>query len=182
MQQIVPDTKDWTWVLDRVCDECGYDAKAIGRPDVPSVIRQNAAEWLQVLATPEVRRRPDPQTWSPLEYGCHVRDVFQIFDQRLQLMLEEPDPLFPNWDQDATAVADRYWEQDPVVVSRHLLESADASPDGSPRSTGGNGTVPGGAATVPRSRWTASPGTSCTTRCTTCTTSTAELPQLWITA
>jgi hypothetical protein len=41
-------------------------------------------------------------------------------------MLEEPDPLFPNWDQDATAVADRYWEQDPVVVSRDLLEAADA--------------------------------------------------------
>jgi hypothetical protein len=124
--QIVPDTKDWTWVLDRVCDDCGYDAKAVNRLDIPSLVRQNAAEWLQVLATREVRRRPEAQTWSPLEYGCHVRDVFQIFDQRLQLMVEEPDPLFPNWDQDATAVADRYWEQDPVMVSHDLLEAADA--------------------------------------------------------
>ena len=123
--QIVPDTKDWTWVLDRVCDECGCDAKAVKRPDVSSTVRHNAAQWLQVLATPEVRRRPAAQTWSPLEYGCHVRDVFQIFDERLQLMLEEPDPLFANWDQDATATAERYWEQDPVVVSHDLLESAD---------------------------------------------------------
>ena len=78
--QIVPDTKDWTWVLDRVCDECGYDASAVNRPDVPSTVRGNAADWLQVLATPEVRRRPAPRVWSPLEYGCHVRDVFRIFD------------------------------------------------------------------------------------------------------
>jgi hypothetical protein len=63
--------------------------------------------------------------WSPLEYGCHVRDVFRVFDQRLQLMIDEPDPLFANWDQDATALTDRYWEQDPVVVSRDLLEAAD---------------------------------------------------------
>ena len=25
---IVPDTKDWTWVLDRPCEECGFDATA----------------------------------------------------------------------------------------------------------------------------------------------------------
>jgi hypothetical protein len=123
---IVPDTKDWTWVLDRVCDECGYDARSVARDHVPSIIRQYAARWLEVLATPGVRRRPGPRVWSPLEYGCHVRDVFRIFDQRLQLMLEEADPLFANWDQDATATADRYWEQDPVVVSRGLLEAADA--------------------------------------------------------
>jgi hypothetical protein len=94
--------------------------------EVPSLIRRNAAVWLEVLATTGVRRRPNPQTWSPLEYACHVRDVFRVFDQRLQLMLQEADPLFPNWDQDETATAERYWEQDPVLVSRALLESGDA--------------------------------------------------------
>jgi hypothetical protein len=122
---IARDTKDWTWVLDRVCDQCGFDARSVTRLEVPSIIRRNTASWLEVLATTGVRRRPDPQTWSPLEYGCHVRDVFVIFDQRLHLMLDEPDPLFPNWDQDETAVADRYSEQDPVLVSRALLEAGD---------------------------------------------------------
>jgi hypothetical protein len=122
---IVPDTKDWTWVLDRVCDECGYDARAVVRDHVSSTLRRYASDWLEVLATPAVRRRPKPGVWSPLEYGCHVRDVFRVFDQRLQLMLDEPDPLFANWDQDATALTERYWEQDPVVVSRDLLEAAD---------------------------------------------------------
>jgi hypothetical protein len=123
---IVKDTKDWTWVLDRVCDECGYDAKKIIRESVSSEVRRNAAGWLEVLATRGVRRRPDYDVWSPLEYACHVRDVFRIYDQRLALMLEERDPLFANWDQDETAIMDRYWSQDPLVVSRELLESADA--------------------------------------------------------
>jgi len=26
---IEPDTKDWTWVLERPCPECGFDATAI---------------------------------------------------------------------------------------------------------------------------------------------------------
>lgn len=120
----MPDTKDWTWVLDRPCGECGFEAAALALTDVPSMIRRCAAAWLEVLATPDVRVRPQPDVWSPLEYGAHVRDVFTIFDERLQLMLTERDPLFPNWDQDATAVADRYGEQDPVVVSRDLLEAA----------------------------------------------------------
>jgi DinB family protein len=122
---IVKDTKDWTWVLGRVCDECGFDATEVDRYALPSSVRRNAAAWLEVLALPGVRRRPARDVWSPLEYGCHVRDVFRVYDERLRLMLEEHNPLFANWDQDDTAVADRYWEQDPVVVSRQLLEAAD---------------------------------------------------------
>ena len=33
-------------------------------------------------------------------------------------MLTEDDPLYPNWDQDETAIADRYGEQDPATVAR----------------------------------------------------------------
>ena len=39
-------------------------------------------------------------------------------------MLEHDDPLFPNWDQDATAVQERYGEQDPAVVAHDLVVSA----------------------------------------------------------
>jgi hypothetical protein len=53
-----------------------------------------------------------------------VRDVFRKFDGRLVLMLTQDGPLFPNWDQDATAVADRYAEQDPAAVSAELLAAA----------------------------------------------------------
>ena len=41
-------------------------------------------------------------------------------------MLDEDDPLFANWDQDETAVAERYDAQDPVVVAAELAAAADA--------------------------------------------------------
>jgi hypothetical protein len=63
--------------------------------------------------------------WSPSEYGCHVRDVFRLFDFRLELMLAEDDPMFPNWDQDETAISDRYDLQDPLVVRRELAIAGD---------------------------------------------------------
>ena len=77
-----------------------------------------------------MRVRPDEQTWSALEYAAHVRDVFRIFDVRLRLILEQTDPLFPNWDQDETAIAERYNEQDPAVVDAELRAAGVAVADG----------------------------------------------------
>src|SRR6266699_2466757 len=125
---IIPDTKDWTWVLQRPCPECGFDTQGFPVEAVPGMILANAAAWQQVLAGPngpdDARARPEPGTWSPLEYACHVRDVFRLYDQRLELMLGQDDPLFPNWDQDETAVADRYAEQDPAEVAAALRQAA----------------------------------------------------------
>jgi hypothetical protein len=124
---IVPDTKDWTWVLRRPCPECGFDTRSFPVTAVPDMLVTNAAAWREVLTGPgDLRRRPAPDKWSALEYGCHVRDVFRLFDQRLELMLTIDDPQFPNWDQDATAVADRYQDQDPVEVAAALTEAGQA--------------------------------------------------------
>jgi hypothetical protein len=124
--EIVPDSKDWTWVLDRPCPECGLDTRQIQREAIPGLLRNNAAQWVVILEdSSDVRRRPSPAVWSPLEYACHVRDVFRLYDTRLQRMLAEDDPLFANWDQDATAVAERYGEQEPATVSRELQDAAE---------------------------------------------------------
>ena len=117
---ITPDTKDWTWVLERVCPECGFDVRSFPREQTGSLLRDNATRWGPLLADPRVRTRPNDDVWSGLEYGCHVRDVFRLYDQRLHMMLEQDDPLYPNWDQDETAVAERYSEQDPAVVASEL--------------------------------------------------------------
>jgi hypothetical protein len=121
---IIPDTKDWTWVLQRPCPECGFDTSGFPVGAVPGMIMANAAAWQEALAGDDVRARPEPGKWSPLEYGCHVRDVFRLYDQRLELMLSRDDPQFPNWDQDETAVADRYAEQDPAEVAAALRQAA----------------------------------------------------------
>ena len=84
----------------------------------------STAPWAGVLERPEAARRPAPDVWSPLEYACHVRDVCRVFDGRVTLMLAEDGPRFANWDQDETAVAERYAEQDPAVVGPELREAA----------------------------------------------------------
>ena len=124
---IMPDTKDWTWVLERRCPECGFDAATVPPDRVAELIRENAAAWQGVLSSPAgLTERPSDDRWSALEYACHVRDVFRLYDERLGLMLTEDDPTYPNWDQDATAIEDRYNDQDPSVVARELHDAAEA--------------------------------------------------------
>jgi hypothetical protein len=122
---IEPDTKDWTWVITSPCPECGLDASKVAYDDLPGRLRGNAATWVEVLQRSDVRDRPRPDVWSPLEYACHVRDVFVLFDQRLVRMLSEDDPLFANWDQDETAVQDKYGEQDPATVAAQIPPAAE---------------------------------------------------------
>ena len=59
------------------------------------------------------------------EYACHVRDVHRIFAQRVRLMLDEREPHFADWDQDATAVEEGYDLQDPAVVALELTDAAE---------------------------------------------------------
>jgi hypothetical protein len=121
---IEPDTKDWTWVLERPCPECGFDTSALVLDQVPELVRANAAAWRTVLDDDRVHDRPSDDVWSALEYGCHVRDVLRLYDERLALMLEHDDPHFPNWDQDATAVEEHYDRQSPSVVADELESAA----------------------------------------------------------
>jgi hypothetical protein len=125
---ITPDDKDWTWVLERPCRDCGLDTRGVDPTEVAGMVREVVVPWRAVLAAPadEVGRRPSPEKWSTLEYGCHVRDVFRLYDERLRLMLNETDPLFANWDQDATAVEDDYAAQNPVFVAQELVEAGTA--------------------------------------------------------
>ncbi|MFT4165743.1 MAG: maleylpyruvate isomerase N-terminal domain-containing protein [Microlunatus sp.] len=120
-----PDTKDWTWTLGRRCEQCGLAAGDVSIADVPARVFVAAEEWVVILReSPAVTARPEPVVWSPLEYGAHVRDVLALFDARIALMLVESVPTFDNWDQDETAIAERYAEQDPEAVADELETAA----------------------------------------------------------
>ena len=123
---IEPDTKDWTWVLSETCPECGLTAAAVAPTEVAGRVLADLPRWETVLTRVEARVRPAPTTWSPSEYACHVRDVFVMFEGRLRLMLEEDDPLFANWDQDETALAEDYAAQLPSEVSTQLVAAGRA--------------------------------------------------------
>jgi hypothetical protein len=123
---IPPDDKDWTWTLRERCPDCGFTAADVEPDRVAELVGAFTRPWPAVLARADAAARPGPSTWSPLEYACHVRDVCRLFEQRLGLMLDSEAPVFDNWDQDETAVTDRYGEQDPATVAGEVT-SAGAS-------------------------------------------------------
>ena len=146
---IVPDTKNWTWIL-----ETTMRRVRVRRPHRRAVRRRadgaraTSREWQRVLAAGSTCG-PTTQTWSPLEYGCHVRDVFRIMTTRVDLVVAEPDPLFPNWDQDGDPVEAAYDTQDPARVAVELADAGWRLPTGSTTSPTNSGRADrGGAVTV----------------------------------
>ncbi len=119
-QQPDPDAKDWTWVLDRPCPDCGFDTSSVGASEVAGQLRTASTALGEAVVAPGSDIRPQPAVWSALEYGCHVRDAFIVYGTRFASMLQTDDPLFPDWNQDDTALAERYWEQDPGKVAAEL--------------------------------------------------------------
>ncbi len=130
MEQPLPDTKDWTWVLDRPCPECGFRADAIDRDQIGALMRANAAGFRTALQRRQVvAQRPpvpagSPPRWSALEYAGHVADVYQLADERLNRMLKKKHPTFADWDQNAAAVEGAYAEADPDKVAYRLAAAA----------------------------------------------------------
>ncbi|MFI6364075.1 DinB family protein [Nocardia sp. NPDC050630] len=141
---IVPDVKNWTWVLERSCPECGFDPEPITYAAVPDLAREYAGRLAATLERSDAAVRPDEATWSALEYAAHVRDVCRIFSYRAAIAartdavdpkvpgfdangIESADdvPVFSNWDQDLTAVVDQYDKQDPRKVAAELTEAAE---------------------------------------------------------
>src|ERR687884_389079 len=65
------------------CGECGFVYEQVTGSEVPQRIRsvgvRSRAALLPVDSEPNwdkrLRQRPEPTTWSALEYACHLRDV-----------------------------------------------------------------------------------------------------------
>jgi hypothetical protein len=108
------------------CDECGftYDESRAGEAagECARLARAMAA---RVTAAADVRARPAPETWSILEYTCHVRDVLIVQRDRVLLARREPDPAPPPMGRDERVEHDGYAEQDPEDVARQLVDAAD---------------------------------------------------------
>ena len=138
------DGRDWTFVIDGPCAECGYDGSKVAATDVAARLRAAAATYRSLLQRGDlVTRRPSPEVWSALEYGCHVRDACRLFAERATKMIRESDPEFLNWDEGETAVADRYSEQDPAKVAYALAVEAGKLADLFDKVTGATWQRPG---------------------------------------
>jgi hypothetical protein len=126
-----PDTRLFDFVgykmMESACPQCGF-SYWVGRAEITPWLRTDAQAFLDKLATFDdraVRTRPAPETWSPLEYACHVRDMLGVQTERVLLAQREDDPVFVPMGRDERVVEDRYNEQDPHVVATQLAAAAE---------------------------------------------------------
>jgi hypothetical protein len=109
------------------CGECGFDYDAVPAEEVAGRLRGFGPVFARaVAAVPDVRERPAPEVWSALEYACHVRDVFRLQAERLDLALRVDRPAFASMGRDELPVTRRYNEQDPAMVLGELTAAAGA--------------------------------------------------------
>jgi len=123
-------------VLQDDCLECHFSAAAITPANAEDTLRTVGTryhEWLSEIEARDVdgaviRTRPNPKTWSPLEYAAHMRDVIALWGWALHKTLTEDQPSLPRPDPDLpdrAASESAYNSQDPSTVTRELSENAE---------------------------------------------------------
>lgn len=89
-------------------------------------LRTLATETVVLLSNNEidVRARPRPDVWSPLEYACHLRDVLLVQRERVLAARRTNNPDCVSMGREERAEHDGYNEQDPADVARQLADAA----------------------------------------------------------
>ncbi len=115
--------------MDR-CAECGFEYDLAAAESAGPAIVAGVAPLLVVLGNGDrdgavdLARRPEPRTWSPLEYGCHVRDVLLVQRERVLTARRTDRPAFEPMGRDERVEHDGYARQDPGAVARQLADAA----------------------------------------------------------
>lgn len=133
-----PDAKDWAWVVERPCPDCGFNPAKLSPDAIPALVTDAAGRFALALEQPDAGVRTSPGVWSVTEYGQHVADVLEVMTDRLELILEAEgaEASFESWDQDAAALEKEYWQANTHVTAILVKEraaaaaSAWAEPDG----------------------------------------------------
>ncbi|SLM92553.1 MULTISPECIES: DinB family protein [Brevibacterium] len=119
------DTRDWTFVIDEGCEQCGY------APHDPATTAQRLlalpSRWNAVLRRDDAAVRPRDGVWSPLEYAGHSRDLAIALGERITAMLDAQNPTFADYDGEAEAVRGEFWAADPAQVAREIEQGTGAS-------------------------------------------------------
>ena len=100
---------------DHVCVSCrlAYQDVAVGEiPDRLHGVTAEIRELISGLSATQLTHRPDEQTWSALEYLCHVRDVYVASTIRLYRARKEATPQIEPVFNDLRVLRFRYNEAD----------------------------------------------------------------------
>jgi len=108
------------------CADCGFEYDLDRHTVAGAAIVEGAAHLALVLHddAADLRSRRRPGTWSPLEYGCHVRDVLLVQRERVLSARRVERPTFDPMGRDERVEHDGYGEQDPADVARQVTDAA----------------------------------------------------------
>jgi hypothetical protein len=110
------------------CESCGLRYGDLSPSAAVRLIRSYPAQYrrrLQHLPVDVLRRRPAARVWSALEYACHVRDVYDVYDTRVRRTLTEHEPMLEPMRNDERAERHAYNQQPLAAVLLELERNAD---------------------------------------------------------
>jgi hypothetical protein len=98
----------WQWARaqSEQCPQCGENAASLDYEVLGPALLRSAEAWRSFLVDADpayLRRIPAPGIFSPLQYGAHVRDIQRVYGDRILLMVQEEDPVFPQFNPDEAA-------------------------------------------------------------------------------
>src|SRR5437763_7428861 len=117
------------------CKECGLVYDSISPQDVVQTLRSFPRRYREVIGPfldddEVLRRRPNPSTWSALEYTAHVADILEAMTPQLIEVVQKDNPHITDpLDQDARAVERGYNNMEPREVLDWLSRSATTAAD-----------------------------------------------------
>lgn len=76
------------------CDECGFLWDEVLASELVPRVDAVASRLRTVMKSnhPQLSVRPEPEVWSPVEYGAHIRDVMLNLRDRLVVGVAEDNP------------------------------------------------------------------------------------------
>ncbi|MDQ6725477.1 MAG: DinB family protein [Actinomycetota bacterium] len=115
------------------CQECGFDYEALAPAAIPPAIRSFAKRYRAPLSRflpgedgdALVRLRPEPDTWSALEYAAHIRDVFANYAGWIELTIAQDRPILEGSGPEELAALRHYNDDDPAVVADAVSANAE---------------------------------------------------------
>ncbi len=108
------------------CDDCGFTYDEAGAEAAGAAILDEVAAVTALVEAnaSEVTERRTPETWTALEYACHLRDVLLVQRERVLEARRVDRPQPPPMGRDERVDLDGYADQDPVAVARQLADAA----------------------------------------------------------
>ncbi|WP_285499728.1 DinB family protein [Actinokineospora sp. NBRC 105648] len=107
------------------CAECGFAYDPADIPEVGTRIRESATSTAALLTGDDLHPRRTPEVWSPLEYACHLRDVFLVLRERFLAIRRRDMRDWTPMGRDERVDHDGYADQAPAAVARQLLDAAE---------------------------------------------------------